>query len=112
MKISKKIVAVLIFFLIDKSFVRNPRFNIYHCFFRDTAGYLLPVVWAAFFHNPEPGQAEGVKDPLKGDANLNMRLALIATSVLTVIFGLVPQVLNLQVGLARQVAQMILGGTP
>ncbi len=76
-----------------------------------TAAYLLPVVWIAFFERPAP-PVEGRRYPRHGgEAHRAMIIALVATAILTLVFGIVAPVIGVQYELARAVAAQVLGGT-
>lgn len=71
-----------------------------------TAAYLLPIVRIAFFPGP------GAKPVQRAEAPVAMVVPLVFTAVLVVLFGLVPSILNVQFGLALDVANQVFGGVP
>jgi multicomponent Na+:H+ antiporter subunit D len=76
-----------------------------------TAAYLLPIVRIAFFPGPRP---DGADAPLvqRREAPTAMLVPLLVTSVLVVIFGVVPFVIGVQYDLAATVASRVFGGMP
>ncbi len=72
-----------------------------------TAAYLLPVIYTAYFEQPDPADADhGV------EARRSMVVPLLATATFVVVFGVVPAVINIQYDLASSVAHMVFGDAP
>jgi multicomponent Na+:H+ antiporter subunit D len=73
-----------------------------------TATYLLPIVQLAFFPGPAvEGRTEW--HPGVSEARPALLIPLLITSVLVVVFGVVPQVIGVQYNLAAEVAGRVFG---
>ncbi len=70
-----------------------------------TAGYLLPIVRIAFFPCPDAPGGE----PLRREAAPAMLIPLVAAAVLVILFGLAPAIIDVQYGLAADVAGRVFG---
>lgn len=87
-----------------------------------SAAYLLPIVRSAYFEEPDPEHAHGAHGAGHGagaehahghgDAPPSMVGPLLGTAALVVVFGLLPFVIDIQHGLAAQVAAQVFGRTP
>jgi len=72
-----------------------------------TAAYLLPVLYTAYFENPDDEHAaHGV------EARRSMVVPLLATATFVFVFGVVPAVINVQFDLAASVARVVFGDAP
>lgn len=79
-----------------------------------TAAYLLPIIRAFYFEKaPARPDAEDSKDAeaedAPRDARLALRIPLIATAALVILFGTVPAIINAQYGLAHIASTDIFG---
>jgi multicomponent Na+:H+ antiporter subunit D len=74
-----------------------------------TASYLLPIVRIAFFPGPRPDDAPLVQ---RREAPTAMLVPLLVTAALVIVFGIVPDVIGVQYGLASDVAGRVFGGAP
>lgn len=84
-----------------------------------SAAYLLPIVRAAYFETPEPASADGEHDDPTdhghghgGEAGGSLVGPLLGTAALVVVFGLAPVVIDIQFGLASDVASQVFGTKP
>jgi multicomponent Na+:H+ antiporter subunit D len=92
-----------------------------------SAAYLLPIVRSAYFEEPDPLPAEGHghgggehghgagahgHGAHHGEAPRSLVGPLLGTAALVVVFGLVPFLIDVQFGLAAQVASQVFGRTP
>lgn len=75
-----------------------------------TASYLLPIVGTAFFGTPD-ARAATDGGAVAADAPLAMRVPLLVTAALVIVFGLFPPALSAQYGLAAGVARAVFAGT-
>ncbi|CAN5734224.1 monovalent cation/H+ antiporter subunit D family protein [soil metagenome] len=75
-----------------------------------TASYLLPIVRIAFF----PGMTPEGEEPTiqRAEAPAAMVVPLMVTTVLVVIFGVLPAAIAIQYQLAASVAARVFGGVP
>jgi multicomponent Na+:H+ antiporter subunit D len=73
-----------------------------------TAAYLLPIVRIAYFPRPGPAAAPVARR----EAPLAMVIPLVTTAVLVAVFGLIPAVMDVQFGLAMDVAGWVFGVAP
>jgi multicomponent Na+:H+ antiporter subunit D len=78
-----------------------------------TAAYLLPIVRIAYFPGHRTGDAPTKAVPaLRAEAAASMRVPLVITAALVIIFGLVPFVIGTQFELATEVAAGVFGEAP
>lgn len=70
-----------------------------------TAAYLFPVIRAFYFE--KAADQEDAAAP--ADARMSLRIPLIATAALVILFGTVPPILNAQYGLAHEAAVAVFG---
>jgi multicomponent Na+:H+ antiporter subunit D len=84
-----------------------------------TAAYLFPILRAFYFEEPDSSRhADPTADAASlphgeaGEARLALRIPLVTTAVLVVLFGIVPAVINTQYGLAAMVTTRVFGTIP
>ncbi|MDO8834288.1 MAG: proton-conducting transporter membrane subunit, partial [Vicinamibacterales bacterium] len=84
-----------------------------------TAAYLFPILQAFYFEEPDsPHHADTSADAGShphggaGEARLALRIPLVTTAVLVVLFGIAPAIVNTQYGLAAIVTTRVFGATP
>ena len=86
-----------------------------------SAAYLLPIVRIAYFGEPEPEPVGGHGSDHEhehghgrghGEARASLVGPLLGTAALVVVFGVLPFVIDIQFGLATEVASQVFGRTP